>query len=58
MYNLYSKFIHYNEYTKKWNVFERDEAIHYLNNPSVMKSLKSYDSIEELLNDNKQTNND
>lgn len=53
MYNLYSKFIHFNEYTQKWNVFERDEASLYLNDRGAMKSLKTYDSIEELLNDNK-----
>lgn len=58
MYNLYSKFIHYNEYTKKWYLFERDESKYYFDNMDLMKSLKEYNSIEELLNDNKNIEND
>jgi hypothetical protein len=58
MYNLYQKFIHYNEYTKKWFSFDRDESILYLNDPTKMETLKEYNSIEDLLKDHKQKTND
>jgi hypothetical protein len=58
MYNLYQKFIHYNEYTKKWYSFNRDESILYLNDPKKMESLKEYNSIDDLLKDHKQKTND
>jgi len=58
MYNLYPKFIHYNEYTKKWFAFDRTEAVLYLNDPTEMKTLKEYNSIEDLLKDHKQKTND
>jgi hypothetical protein len=49
MYKLYSKYIHFNEYDKTWNAFERSEQGHYLNDRSKMKTLETYDTIEELL---------
>jgi|688.fasta_scaffold21073_4 hypothetical protein len=58
MYNLYSKYIHYNEYTQKWYVFERSEATHYLNDSAKLKTLKEYKSIEDLLKDHKKETND
>jgi len=58
MYNLYPKFIHYNEYTKKWFAFDREEAVLYLNDNTQMESLKEYNSIEDLLKDHKQKTND
>ena len=57
MHNLYTKFIHYNEYTKKWCVFDREEASKYLNGDK-MKSLKEFDSIEKLLETFKSETND
>ena len=58
MYNLYQKFIHYNEYSKKWIAFDREESGLYLNDPKKMKTLKEYNSIEDLLKDHKQKTND
>lgn len=58
MYNLYGKYIHFNEYTKTWNVFDREEQGLYLNEPSKMKSLESFDSIEKLLEAYKKETND
>lgn len=58
MYDLYQKFIHYNEYTNKWYAFNREEANWYLTDPKRMKSLKEYKTIEELLNDHKIKDNE
>ena len=58
MYNLYQKFIHYNEYTKKWISFNREETGLYLNDSKKMKTLKEFNSIEDLLKDHKQKTND
>jgi hypothetical protein len=49
MYNLYSNYIHYNEFDGKWYTFDRNEQNFYLNDKSQMKTLKSFDSIEKLL---------
>jgi hypothetical protein len=58
MYALYSKYIHYNEYTNKWCVFDRSESSLYLNDRSKLETLQEYDSIDELLKDHKKQNND
>lgn len=58
MYALYSKYIHYNEYTLKWCVFDRTEASIYLNDKTKLESLQEYDTIEELLKDHKKQTND
>lgn len=58
MYDLYQKYIHYNEYTKKWYSFDRNEASIYMNDPKSMKTLKEYNSIEDLLKDHKVKEND
>lgn len=58
MYNLYSKYIHFNEYDKKWYVFEREEQGLYLNDRTQMKTLESFDSIEKLLEAYKKETND
>ena len=58
MYDLYSKFIHFNEFDNKWYVFERDEQMLYLNDKTKMKSLKSFDSMEKLLETYKKESND
>lgn len=51
MYNLYSKYIHYNEFDGKWYTFDREEQGLYMNDKSKMKSLKTFDSVEKLLNE-------
>jgi hypothetical protein len=58
MYNLYNKYIHYNEYTQTWYAFDRAEASFYLSDWDKMKTLKEYKSIEDLLKDHKTKNND
>lgn len=53
MYNLYQKFIHFNEYENTWNVFDRTEANTYLNERENMSTLSSFTTIQELLDAHK-----
>jgi hypothetical protein len=45
---LYSCYIHYNEFDKTWNVFDRAEQSQYLNDKSKMTNLVIFNSFEEL----------
>ena len=58
MKELYSKYIHFNSHTNKWYIFERSEQSFYLTDNSKIKSLKEFDSVEELVKyyQNKESN--
>ena len=45
---LYLCYIHYNEFEKTWNVFDRAEQSQYLNDKSKMTNLVIFNSFEEL----------
>lgn len=58
MIDLYHKFIHYNGYSKKWCCFDRSEAVQYMNDRNKMKTLKEYNTVEDLIKDHKIKEND
>jgi hypothetical protein len=57
MQELYNKLIHFNSYTDKWYIFDRSEQSLYLTDNSKMKSLKEFDTIEDLLKNFKYKDN-
>ena len=57
MQELYNKLIHFNSYMGKWCIFDRSEQSLYLTDNSKMKSLKEFDTIEDLLKNFKYKDN-